>query len=541
MAETTYYVYDGAGQRVRKVTERQNGTRKNERIYLGGSEVYREYDGSGNSMTLERESLHVMDDKQRIALVETRTQGNDGSVAQLARYQFGNHLGSASLELDDAGKIISYEEYFPYGCTSYQAVDQDLKAASKRYRFTGMERDEESGLTRHGERNYAPWLGRWTSCDPIGLADGLNPYLYVGCNPIGFVDPTGTDGVSKEQLEYAQAKRDLRRADARLAAFLKTKEGAAAVAAVAAEARLEAAKASVAQLQAQYAAKKKELEGARADYAAKSVKAVTATLAAKIAAARAAESAEKARFATRLVGGLKAVQAGGEYVVAAGLAVVGAEPLAIAVALHASDVAVTAGRQMWTGENKRTLTSRGISAGAGLVVSDKTAYWIGEGGDAVVAMGISVKAISLGGPNPVSLPKQLSAPTNYPPGSAYPGYGAGTFGPTDLVLGTYPGGNLRATVNVAGGQTVTDIPLATGEVYSGVDKLSVAIIGRTVEQGGNVRVLLERLEDIPQVVAGTAHVGKVTSAELIYIAKNWEQLKSAVTFWLGGKQVQRPW
>ena len=79
--ETTYYVYDAGGQRVRKVTERQNGTRKNERIYLGGFEIYREYDGDGTSVTLERETLHVMDDKQRIALVETRTQGDDGSPA----------------------------------------------------------------------------------------------------------------------------------------------------------------------------------------------------------------------------------------------------------------------------------------------------------------------------------------------------------------------------------------------------------------------------------------------------------------------------
>lgn len=55
--ETTYYVYDAAGQRVRKVTERQavlgqTPTRKEERIYLGGFEVYREYDGSGTTPTL---------------------------------------------------------------------------------------------------------------------------------------------------------------------------------------------------------------------------------------------------------------------------------------------------------------------------------------------------------------------------------------------------------------------------------------------------------------------------------------------------------
>ena len=65
-----------AGQRVRKVTERSaNGKAhaKKERIYLGGFEIYREYDGTGNAVTLERETLHVMDDKQRIALVETQT------------------------------------------------------------------------------------------------------------------------------------------------------------------------------------------------------------------------------------------------------------------------------------------------------------------------------------------------------------------------------------------------------------------------------------------------------------------------------------
>jgi YD repeat-containing protein len=90
--ETTFYVYDVAGQRARKVTERQNGSRKEERIYLGGFELYRKYDGSGNTVSLARETLHVMDDKQRIALVEIRMQGNDGSPAQLIRYQYSNHL-----------------------------------------------------------------------------------------------------------------------------------------------------------------------------------------------------------------------------------------------------------------------------------------------------------------------------------------------------------------------------------------------------------------------------------------------------------------
>ncbi|MFH0340690.1 MAG: toxin TcdB middle/C-terminal domain-containing protein, partial [Chromatiales bacterium] len=191
--ETTYYVYDAAGQRVRKVTERQNGTRKNERTYLGGFEVYREYDGNGTSVSLERESLHVMDDQQRIALVETRTQGNDGSPAQLIRYQFGNHLGSASLELDDQGQIISYEEYYPYGSTSYQAGRSRAEVSLKRYRYTGMERDEETGFSYHGARYYALWLARWVSADPAGLVDGLGLYSFAQSNPVNLRDVSGTN------------------------------------------------------------------------------------------------------------------------------------------------------------------------------------------------------------------------------------------------------------------------------------------------------------------------------------------------------------
>ena len=106
-------------------------------MYLGRFELYREYDGSGTSVDLERETLHVMDDKHRIALVETRcwTRATRWPHGQLIRYQFGNHLGSASLELDQRGQVISYEEYYPYGSTSYQAVRGQLKTA-KRHRYT---------------------------------------------------------------------------------------------------------------------------------------------------------------------------------------------------------------------------------------------------------------------------------------------------------------------------------------------------------------------------------------------------------------------
>lgn len=186
--ERTWYVYDSAGQRVRKVTELASGEIKDERIYLGGFEIYRR-----NGMNpLVRETLHIMDDKQRIALVETRTRGTEPGVPELLiHYQLSNHLGSASLELDDQAQIISYEEYTPYGSASYQAVRSKAEAP-KRYRYTGKERDEESGLHYHGVRYYAAWLGRWLSADPQGLVDGPNVYAYGRRNPVVYADPTGT-------------------------------------------------------------------------------------------------------------------------------------------------------------------------------------------------------------------------------------------------------------------------------------------------------------------------------------------------------------
>ena len=138
-AETTYYVYDAAGQRVRKVTERQNGTRQGEeRIYLGGFEIYREYDGDGTTVTLERETLHVMDDKQRIALVETRTQGDDGS-----RRRNSSATSSATTSARPAwswttqAQIISYEEYTP---TAARRIRRCAARASRRREAVSVHR-----------------------------------------------------------------------------------------------------------------------------------------------------------------------------------------------------------------------------------------------------------------------------------------------------------------------------------------------------------------------------------------------------------------
>ena len=196
--ERTWYVYDTAGQRVRKVTESSTTVIKDERIYLGGFEIFQKFGAN----PIVRETLHIMDDKQRIALIETRTKGLEPAVPiQLIRYQFSNHLDSSSLELDNLGRIISYEEYTPYGSTSYQMVSNQTETP-KRYRFTGKERDDETGFNYHSARYYMPCMGRWISCDPANKGSS-NAYLYCSSNPVNYFDTTGLDEDPAKGVSYS--------------------------------------------------------------------------------------------------------------------------------------------------------------------------------------------------------------------------------------------------------------------------------------------------------------------------------------------------
>jgi RHS repeat-associated protein len=190
---TVNFVHDAAGHRIRKVVRRQNGTKLRERISIGAVEILREYAGDGTTVTLERQTL--LPQPGRPAHVESRTVGTDAGAARLVRHQVPDLLGSISVELDAAAQVISYEEYHPFGSTSYQAVRAKTETP-KRYRFNGKERDDETGLADHGARCYAPWLGRWTAVDPAGLLDGVNVYVYARNNPVSNADATGHDGLA---------------------------------------------------------------------------------------------------------------------------------------------------------------------------------------------------------------------------------------------------------------------------------------------------------------------------------------------------------
>jgi RHS repeat-associated protein len=194
----TYYTYGDDDVRSRKTTNWSNSNPKtksikSQRMYLGHYELYREYGHNGQNVTLERKTLHIMNGPQRLAMIDTRIIGESLGPAELFRYQYNDILVSSVVELDEEGDLISYEEYYPYGSTSYRAVRGQL-SDPKRYRYTGKERDEESGFDYHGARYYASWIGRWISPDPIGAKDDLDLYVYVKCNPISKADPTGTQG-----------------------------------------------------------------------------------------------------------------------------------------------------------------------------------------------------------------------------------------------------------------------------------------------------------------------------------------------------------
>ena len=215
--ETTYYTYDDTGRRARWVTDNQTADpaaarAREEHLYLGEFEVHRTYDGNGGVAT-ERTTVHGVAGDRTLVLVETRTDpGAAGDPErQLLRHQYTDHLGSTTVELDGTGEFVSYEQYYAYGSTA--VLSWRAGTPPKRYRFTGQERDT-TGLYYQGARYYAPWLGRWTSADPIGTRAGPNGYRYASGMPTARVDPSGTrDATPGEQqlLHHFETLRDTER------------------------------------------------------------------------------------------------------------------------------------------------------------------------------------------------------------------------------------------------------------------------------------------------------------------------------------------
>ena len=103
-----------------------------------------------------------------------------------------DHLGTPARVTDEEQSVVWTWDSAPFGDTR---PDEDPDGDSSRFvlnfRFPGQYFDAESGLHYNYFRNYDPETGRYLESDPIGLAGGMNPYSYVGGNPLSGIDPFG--------------------------------------------------------------------------------------------------------------------------------------------------------------------------------------------------------------------------------------------------------------------------------------------------------------------------------------------------------------
>ena len=117
-------------------------------------------------------------------------------------YTHSDHLGSANWITDYYGDAIQYIHYAPYG----ELMDNQMASTyDEHYKFTGKERDKETGYDFFGARYYiAPFL-HWTTVDPlVGKYLWISPYAYCAWNPMKFVDKAGLDislfGINKSSV-----------------------------------------------------------------------------------------------------------------------------------------------------------------------------------------------------------------------------------------------------------------------------------------------------------------------------------------------------
>jgi len=170
------YTYDGDGKRVKK----SNGTL----YWMGmGSDALDETDLAGSVL---REYIYF--NGKRVARLTTPST---------VRYFFSDHLGSHDIVSDSTGTIQKESDYGPYG--EERVITGTL---SEPHRFTGKERDSESGLDMFGARYYGSSLGRFMTpvwaAKPIavpyamfGDPQTLNLYGYVRNNPLSKADVDG--------------------------------------------------------------------------------------------------------------------------------------------------------------------------------------------------------------------------------------------------------------------------------------------------------------------------------------------------------------
>ena len=137
------------------------------------------------------DSCRLRINNNRLAVLYGMTQAD--SVAELTYYFHPDHLGSASWITDLSGQPVQHLQYKPFGEINIDQHDPNMNY-SERFRFTGKERDAETGYDYFGARYYSSTLGIWLSVDPKSdKYPNLSPYVYCADNPMRLVDPIGEE------------------------------------------------------------------------------------------------------------------------------------------------------------------------------------------------------------------------------------------------------------------------------------------------------------------------------------------------------------
>ena len=212
------YVYDGDGNRIEKCTELvSNNVAKPGQCASNATGTFYWLHKDGGTLTesnLGGNFTEVYD------LIHGQIAARIDLAANVVHYYFHDDLGSTSIVTDASGDIQNESDYYPYG-GEMVITSSD----SNRYKFTGKERDSESGLDNFGARYNASSMGRFMSPDPLGgrMLDPqtLNKYAYVRNNPTTLIDPTGmytcadqADCKSKQDIAFEKSRQqDLKSKD----------------------------------------------------------------------------------------------------------------------------------------------------------------------------------------------------------------------------------------------------------------------------------------------------------------------------------------
>src|SRR5207253_1320619 len=105
----------------------------------------------------------------------------------IMHYFITDYPGNVQGVVNSSNTIENEYRYTPFGVT----MAGTSETVTNRLHYMSREWDSESGLYYVRGRYYDPDIQRFVSEDPVGLAGGINPYAFVGNNPVQNVDPNG--------------------------------------------------------------------------------------------------------------------------------------------------------------------------------------------------------------------------------------------------------------------------------------------------------------------------------------------------------------